>query len=60
MVALYDRIRALGKVAAGELVGGRCGACRIEIDRIALGQLKAAPIDAVARCPECGALLVRA
>ncbi|MEO5832583.1 MAG: C4-type zinc ribbon domain-containing protein [Nakamurella sp.] len=60
VVALYSRIRDQGKVAAGELLGARCGACRIEIDRIALGQIKSAPIDAVVRCPECGALLVRA
>ncbi len=59
VLALYDRIRGQGRVAAGELVGGRCGACRIEIDRIALAELKAAPIDAVVRCPECGAILVR-
>lgn len=60
VVALYTRIRDQGKVAAGELLGARCGACRIEIDRIALGQLKAAPIEEIVRCPECGAILVRA
>lgn len=60
VVALYTRVKEQGKVAAGELLGGRCGACRIEIDRIALAELKAAPIDAVVRCPECGAILVRA
>jgi predicted nucleic acid-binding Zn-ribbon protein len=60
VLALYTRIRDQGKVAAGELAGGRCGACRIEIDRIALAEIKAAPIDAIVRCPECGAILVRA
>ncbi len=60
VLALYTRVADQGKVAAGELLGGRCGACRIEIDRIALAELKAAPIEAVVRCPECGAILVRA
>ena len=60
VLALYTRVKDQGKVAAGELLGGRCGACRIEIDRIALAELKAAPIEAVVRCPECGAILVRA
>jgi len=60
VTALYTRIRDGGKVAAGELRGGRCGACRMEIDRTALGQIKAAPIEEIVRCPECGAILVRA
>ncbi|WP_111765226.1 zinc ribbon domain-containing protein [Nakamurella deserti] len=60
VLALYTRVKDQGRVAAGELLGGRCGACRMEIDRTALGELKAAPVDAVVRCPECGAILVRA
>ncbi len=60
VLALYTKIKDSGKVAAGELRGARCGACRIEIDRIALAEIKAAPIDAIVRCSECGAILVRA
>ena len=60
VLALYTRIKDSGLVAAGELLGARCGACRIEIDRIALAEIKAAPIDAIVRCSECGAILVRA
>jgi predicted nucleic acid-binding Zn-ribbon protein len=53
LVTLYER------VGAGALQGGRCGACRIEIDRGELSRIAAAAADDVLRCPECGAILVR-
>ncbi|BDX31615.1 hypothetical protein TUM20985_21620 [Mycobacterium antarcticum] len=59
LVALYERQRAGGGVGAGRLQGGRCGACRIEIDRGELARIAAAPEDEVLRCPECSAILVR-
>ena len=59
LLALYERIRATGKVAAGELRADTCSACRMRIDRVALGELRSAPADSVQRCPECGAILVR-
>ncbi len=59
VLALYSRIAASGKVAAGELRGSRCSACQLEIDRTALAEIRAAPIDEVVRCSECGAILVR-
>ncbi|BBZ29202.1 hypothetical protein MMAD_34970 [Mycolicibacterium madagascariense] len=59
LVALYERQRAGGGVGAGRLQGGRCGACRIEIDRGELARISAAPEDEVLRCPECSAILVR-
>jgi hypothetical protein len=59
LLALYERIRATGKVAAGELRAETCSACRMRIDRVALGELRSAPADSVQRCPECGAILVR-
>ena len=60
LLGLYDKIRATGKVAAGELTGPSCGACRMDIDRTELAALRAAPMDEVVRCPECGAILIRA
>ena len=36
VLALYTRIKDSGKVAAGALLGVRCGACRLDIDRTAL------------------------
>lgn len=59
LLALYERIRGTGKVAAGELRGGACSACRMTIDQVALGEMRSAPADSVQRCPECGAILVR-
>ncbi|MCV7302542.1 hypothetical protein H7J93_23225 [Mycobacterium barrassiae] len=59
LVALYERQRARGGAGAGLLQGGRCGACRIEIDRGELARISAAADDDVLRCPECGAILLR-
>ncbi|MER5392357.1 C4-type zinc ribbon domain-containing protein [Saccharopolyspora sp. NPDC002686] len=59
LLALYDRIRAKGGVAAGLLQGARCGACRIELDRTALNEVREAAADDVVRCEECGAIMVR-
>ncbi|KAA5826507.1 C4-type zinc ribbon domain-containing protein [Saccharopolyspora hirsuta] len=59
LLALYERIRAKGGVAAGLLQGARCGACRIELDRTALNEVREAADDDVVRCEECGAILVR-
>ncbi len=60
LLALYDRIRASGKIAAAELRGNQCGACRIGLDNVEVAELRAAPVDAVLRCSECGAILIRA
>jgi predicted nucleic acid-binding Zn-ribbon protein len=59
LVALYERQRGKGGAGAGVLQGGRCGACRIEIDRGELQRFAAAADDEVLRCPECGAILLR-
>jgi predicted nucleic acid-binding Zn-ribbon protein len=59
LVALYERQRAGGGPGAGPLLGRRCGACRIEIDRGELSRISAAADDDVLRCPECGAILLR-
>ena len=39
LIALYERVRATGQVAAGELRGETCSACRMHIDRVALGEV---------------------
>jgi uncharacterized protein len=57
--ALYERLRAGGGPGAAPLLGHRCGACRIEIDRGELARIAAAADDDVVRCPECGAILLR-
>ena len=60
LLALYDQIRSRGRTAAAALNGPRCEACRMDLDRSALNDIWAAPPDAVVRCSECGAILIRA
>ncbi|KKC02286.1 zinc ribbon domain-containing protein [Mycobacterium nebraskense] len=57
--ALYERQRAGGGPGAGPLLGRRCGACRLEIDRGEMSRISTAAEDDVVRCPECGAILLR-
>src|SRR5246127_1681088 len=57
--ALYERQRSGGGPGAGQLLGHRCGACRIEIGRGELSRISAADEDELVRCPECGAILLR-
>ena len=59
LVKLYERQRASAGIGAGRLLGRRCGACRIELDRGELARISAAPADEVLRCSECGAILLR-
>lgn len=59
LLGLYEQQRASSGIGAGLLQGGRCGACRIELDRGEIGRITAAPADEVLRCPECRAILVR-
>lgn len=59
LAALYERQRAGGGPGAGPLLGRRCGACRLEIDRGEMSRISAAAEDDVVRCPECGAILLR-
>jgi uncharacterized protein len=59
LVALYERQRAAAGVGAGVLLGRRCGACRIELDRGELARISAAAEDEVLRCPECNTILLR-
>jgi len=59
LLDLYERQRTTSGVGAGRLMGHRCGACRIELDRGELARITAAADDEVLRCPECRAILLR-
>jgi len=59
LLELYERQRRASGIGAGRLLGGRCGACRIELDRGELSRISAAAEDEVLRCSECGAILLR-
>jgi uncharacterized protein len=59
LLAAYDKRRESHGVGAALLQSRRCQACRLELDRTAISELKAAPDDEVVRCEECGVILVR-
>ncbi|WP_016697006.1 zinc ribbon domain-containing protein [Actinoalloteichus spitiensis] len=59
LLALYERLRAQKGTGAALLRARRCGACRLELDRTALSELRKAAADDVVRCEECGVILVR-
>lgn len=59
LLALYERIHASGRIAAAELKGAQCQACRLSLDAVTLSEIRAAALDQVVRCSECGAILVR-
>jgi predicted nucleic acid-binding Zn-ribbon protein len=59
LLGLYDRVAKQKGTGAALLSHGRCGACRLELDRSALATIRDAPTDEVLRCEECGAILVR-
>jgi uncharacterized protein len=59
LVALYEQIRSRGRIAAAALNGSRCEACRMDLDRSALGAIWSAGVEEVVRCTECGAILIR-
>lgn len=59
LLKAYDRQREQRGIGAALIQSRRCGACRIELDRSAISKLKEAAADEVARCEECGAILVR-
>jgi predicted nucleic acid-binding Zn-ribbon protein len=59
VLGVYERRREQRGVGAAALVARRCQACRLELDRTAISELKAAPADELVHCEECGVILVR-
>jgi uncharacterized protein len=60
LVELYEKIRAQqAGIGAAELRQRRCSGCRLEINSIEMGRLRAADQDEVLRCEECRRILVR-
>lgn len=59
LLAAYDKRREQRGVGAAALVARRCQSCRLELDRTALSELRAAPPDDIVHCEECGVILVR-
>ncbi|MDR1442946.1 MAG: C4-type zinc ribbon domain-containing protein [Bifidobacteriaceae bacterium] len=60
LVKLYERLRErLGGVGAAPLVRRRCEGCGMDLSASDLSALAAMAEDEVARCEECGRILVR-
>lgn len=60
VLALYDRVRAnQGGIGAAEFARNECGGCRLQMIPADVAAVKAAPLDEVLRCEECGRILVR-
>jgi predicted nucleic acid-binding Zn-ribbon protein len=59
LLRLYERSREQSGTGAALLRGGRCGACRLDLNASELSRVKAAPADEVVRCEECGSIMVR-
>lgn len=60
MLAGYETLRTqLGGVAVAELNGRRCEGCFLEIPSAQLEAVRHAPPEELAKCPECGRILVR-
>ncbi len=59
LLSVYDKQRTQHGVGAALLQARRCGACRIELDRGEIARIAKAAPNAVLRCPECGAIMVR-
>jgi predicted nucleic acid-binding Zn-ribbon protein len=60
LLALYERLRVHGGgLGAAALRGNRCEGCRLELNPTDLEAIRAMAPDDVARCEECGRILVR-
>lgn len=56
----YKKISARsGGVGAARLIGGRCGACHLQLATVELDQINRLGLDEVASCEQCGRLLIR-
>jgi predicted nucleic acid-binding Zn-ribbon protein len=59
LLTAYEKRREQRGVGAAPLLQRRCQACRLELDRTAISELRGAPADDVVHCEECGVILVR-
>ena len=59
LLALYEKIRASTGAGAAMLRARRCEGCRLELNPQDLQRIRAAAVDEVVRCEECGRILVR-
>lgn len=59
-IARYDRLRQqFSGVAIARLQHGHCSGCHMDLSPVELDQVRAAPADELAECPQCGRLMAR-
>lgn len=60
LLVRYESIRSKnGGIGVARLIGGTCGACRLQLASVELDRIRGLSPDALVACEECGALLVR-
>ena len=59
LIALFDKKLERG-AAAGRLTGSSCSACNMSLNSTAMAEINRVPMDELATCSECSAMLVRA
>ncbi len=59
-LAIYETARTKNRgVGAARLEHGTCMACRLKLSAVDLDRIRMQAADAIARCEECGAILIR-
>jgi uncharacterized protein len=60
LVTLYEKIRTINRgTGAARLVGSTCQGCHLSIPATEVDRIRRLPADTVARCDNCGSILVR-
>lgn len=60
ILSLYEQVRAANRgMGAARLVGTNCQACHLSLPATEVDRIRHLPLDAIARCEHCGAILVR-
>ncbi len=59
-IQLYEKVRGTNRgVGAARLEHGTCMSCRLKLPAVELDRIRHLTADALVRCDECGAILVR-
>lgn len=60
LVTLYEKVRTINKgTGAARLVGSTCQGCHLSIPATEVDRIRHLPSDSMARCDNCGCILVR-
>ncbi len=58
LIELFDKKIQRG-AAVGRLTGSSCSACNMNLNSTAMAEISRVPLDELASCSECSAMLVR-